>query len=194
MSTDNRTRVVEVNGATSSDRHYCYDARHRLVLGRQPAARPARLRPRPTTWPTTGLDLTVMGGERTGRVASSATPRSAGPATASVRPSRSTHGLCETSRSVQESTGKGPATTLAEQRIVAISARSGGQQASKTDGVLMLRPRTLIVPDVGRSKPEIRFRRVVLPEPDGPVTATASARSTERSTPSIARMTVVPVA
>src|SRR5687767_11343478 len=37
-------------------------------------------------------------------------------------------------------------------------------------------------PSVGRSQPEQRFSRVVLPHPEGPTTATNSPRRTSRST------------
>src|SRR5688572_16905137 len=47
----------------------------------------------------------------------------------------------------------------------------------------MRRPSTVIVPAVGGSRPPMRFRRVVLPEPDGPMRATKSARSMSRSMP-----------
>src|SRR5207245_6684618 len=38
-------------------------------------------------------------------------------------------------------------------------------------------------PDVNSSIPERQFRRVVLPQPDGPITATISPRRTSRSSP-----------
>src|SRR5690349_18802930 len=47
----------------------------------------------------------------------------------------------------------------------------------------MRRPSTTIVPAVGVSRPPIRLSSVVLPEPDGPMSATKSPRGMSRSMP-----------
>src|SRR5690242_9318144 len=47
----------------------------------------------------------------------------------------------------------------------------------------MRRPSTTIVPAVGVSSPPIRLSSVVLPEPDGPMSATKSPRGMSRSMP-----------
>jgi hypothetical protein len=46
-------------------------------------------------------------------------------------------------------------------------------------------PATRTEPDVGRSSPAARFSSVVLPEPDGPTTATNSPLWTSSETPRI---------
>jgi hypothetical protein len=45
-------------------------------------------------------------------------------------------------------------------------------------------PSTAIVPEVGRSSPPIRFRRVDFPDPDGPIRARNSPWATVRASPS----------
>ena len=45
------------------------------------------------------------------------------------------------------------------------------------------RPATFTDPDVGRSSPPMRLRRVDLPEPEGPTTATSSPGRMVRLTP-----------
>src|SRR5512140_1093372 len=45
-------------------------------------------------------------------------------------------------------------------------------------------PPTRTCPEVGRSMPAIRFKSVVLPEPDGPIKATKSPASTLNESPS----------
>src|SRR3954451_5597896 len=54
----------------------------------------------------------------------------------------------------------------------------------------MLRPATVTVPLVGRSKPAISASSDDLPEPDGPVSATSSPGSSVSDTPSTA--TILP--
>ncbi len=49
-------------------------------------------------------------------------------------------------------------------------------------------PRTTTLPEVGMSNPPIMFSRVDLPLPEVPTTATNSPCSTERLTPSRARV------
>ena len=49
-------------------------------------------------------------------------------------------------------------------------------------------PRTMTLPEVGVSRPPIILRRVDLPLPEVPTTATNSPCSTERLTPSRARV------
>ncbi len=49
-------------------------------------------------------------------------------------------------------------------------------------------PATITLPDVGRSMPAIRFSSVVLPEPDGPMSATNSPSGTSRLNPSSTTM------
>ena len=44
-------------------------------------------------------------------------------------------------------------------------------------------PETVMRPDVARSKPAMTIRSVDLPEPLGPITATASPNDTSRSIP-----------
>src|SRR5262249_4782831 len=61
-------------------------------------------------------------------------------------------------------------TLLARQRVV-----------SESDIRPISCPRTSTSPPVGRSRPAIRFSRVVLPEPDGPIRARNSPSSTSRS-------------
>src|ERR1700694_1381792 len=41
---------------------------------------------------------------------------------------------------------------------------------------------TVTVPEVGRSRPATMLAKLVLPEPDGPVTATVSLRATDKDT------------
>ncbi len=45
-------------------------------------------------------------------------------------------------------------------------------------------PATTTLPEVGRSIPAMRFSRVVLPEPEGPMSATNSPSGIETSIPS----------
>src|SRR5207248_6771576 len=47
----------------------------------------------------------------------------------------------------------------------------------------MRRPSIVMLPAVGVSSPPMRFSRVVLPEPDGPMSATKSPRGMSRSMP-----------
>ena len=47
-----------------------------------------------------------------------------------------------------------------------------------------------MLPAVGRSMVETQLSRVVLPEPEGPMTATNSPEPTARLTPSRARVTL----
>src|SRR5208283_6217817 len=55
------------------------------------------------------------------------------------------------------------------------------QRASAPSDIRSMRsPATWISPESGRSSPPSRFRRVVFPEPDGPITATKSPRGIAR--------------
>ena len=51
------------------------------------------------------------------------------------------------------------------------------------ESVAMSRPATKIRPRVGWSMPAIRFRSVVLPDPDGPISATYSPSGMSRLIP-----------
>src|SRR5438477_8813874 len=53
-------------------------------------------------------------------------------------------------------------------------------------------PSSQISPEAGRSRHPIRFTKVLLPEPEGPITASHSPGSTEREISSRARMTPPP--
>jgi hypothetical protein len=48
-------------------------------------------------------------------------------------------------------------------------------------------------PDVGRSRPPRRWRRVLFPDPDGPMTATNSPGSTASDTPRTAATSAAPI-
>ena len=54
--------------------------------------------------------------------------------------------------------------------------------------LVMSTPSIITVPDVGLSRPPSMFKRVDLPEPDGPMIETKSPRSITRLTPSKALM------
>ena len=55
------------------------------------------------------------------------------------------------------------------------------------------RPSMTMEPDVGRSMVAIQLSRVVLPEPEGPITPTNSPCSRDRDTPSRARVAAAPL-
>ena len=54
------------------------------------------------------------------------------------------------------------------------------------------RPSMTMEPEVGRSMVDTQLRRVVLPDPEGPITPTNSPASRDRDTPSRARVTAPP--
>jgi hypothetical protein len=56
--------------------------------------------------------------------------------------------------------------------------------SAPSDSAVTSVPDTMTLPEVGWSMPAIRFSSVVLPDPDGPISATNSPSGTSRLNPS----------
>jgi hypothetical protein len=83
--------------------------------------------------------------------------------------------------------GPAAAVTPASERVAASKnwkmipmCRARNRASPLSPRVSIRRPATVTVPELGRSSPAIRFSRVDLPLPEGPMTATTSPAATPR--------------